>query len=358
MAIPIPDKIDDITTEWLTSALQDSGAIKCPIASAEFERIGEGRGNLSAILKCRLQYDAPTGGEPPAVVVKIEPESGRFRESVEFSHGFEREIRFYEEVAPLAPIRLARFFYGAYDEHKAVMILEDLGSLESQSQIRGLDNADTLAVTRQIARLHARFWDNDALERFGWMPVHDERLTLNYAEYWDRFVDLYGLRIGKDAVALGNRLRDSLDWLRNELTTRPRTVIHGDLRADNLFFGASDAQDGVIIYDWQLCTRSLGALDLARLLGGSEPPAERRAHHMETFTGWHETLLAEGVSDYPLDAALADFRLGVLTHLCTPVRIFSLTGADPEGHQGQFLDAVATRFFASALEVDAAARLP
>lgn len=356
--ISIPDKVDDISAEWLTAALQGGGAIDCRIAKAEFERIGEGRGNLSSIVSCRLHYDAPSGGEPPVVIVKIEPEGERFRESVEFSHGFEREIRFYREVAPLAPIRLPKFYYGAYDAHRAVIILEDLSQLQSRSQIHGLDDADTLAAVQQIARMHARFWSNDMLERFQWMPVHDERMTLNFAQYWDRFVDAYGLRIGKDAIALGNRLRESLDWLRNEIATRPRTVCHGDFRADNLFFGDAHASDDVVIFDWQLCGRSLGAVDLARLVGGSEPPAERRTHHMNAFAAWHETLLSEGVDDYPRDAALADFRLGALVHLCTPVRVFSVMGDEPGGRRGQFLDAIATRFYASALEIDAADRLP
>ena len=354
--VGIPDKTDDITADWLTAALQQSGTIDCRIESADFERIGEESGNLSAILRCRLRYDAPSGDEPSAVIGKIEPEGERFRKSVEISHGFEREIRFYQDVAPFAPIRLPKFFYGAYDAHRAALVLEDLEHLESRNQIHGLENTEVLAVVRQIARLHARFWNSDTLERFNWMPVHDERLTKDYAENWDRFAETYSLRIGKDAVALGNRLRDSLDWLRNEFTTRPCTVCHGDLRADNLFFGDTDAPDGVVIYDWQLCTRSLGALDLARLLGGSEPTAERRAHHMECFTAWHEALLTEGVEDYPLEAALADFRLGVLTHLCTPVRIFSITGPDPGGRRGQLLDAMALRFFEAALEVEAGAR--
>lgn len=354
----IPDRIDDINAEWLMAALQHGGAIHCRVTEAEFERVGEGRGNLSSILRCRLHYDAPSGSEPPVVIVKIEPEGERFRQSVEFSHGFEREIRFYREVAPLAPIRLPMFYYGAYDAHRAVIILEDLSQLQTRNQIHGLDSADTLAAVRQIARMHARFWSSEALERFQWMPVHDERMTLNFAQYWDRFVDVYGLRIGKDAIALGNRLRGSLDWLRNEIAKRPRTVCHGDFRADNLFYGDVHASDDVVIFDWQLCQRSLGALDLARLVGGSEPPAERRTHHMQAFTVWHESLLAEGVSGYPFDAALADFHLGALVHLCTPVRVFSLMGEETGGRRAQFLDAIATRFFASALELDAADRLP
>lgn len=354
--IPIPDSIEEVTADWLTAVLQHAGAIDCRVSTVESTHFGEGVGLLSFMLRCRLHYDAPHGDEPASVIIKLEPEGERYRESVEYSRGFEREIRFYRDLAPQTPIRVPRFFYGDYDKHRAVIVLEDVGHLTSRNQIHGLQNSETVAAARQIARLHAKYWNNDTHEALSWMPVHDERLTMNYAECWDLFEDVYGLRIGKDAVAMGRRLRDAIDWLRAEMTARPRTVCHGDFRADNMFF-SGDGED-VVVIDWQLSTRSLGALDVARLLGGSEPPIERSSHHMETFNVWYQTLRDEGVAEYSQETALQDFRLGALIVLSVPVRITTLWGPDPGGRQGQLMDAIATRMFASAMEIDAAARLP
>ena len=356
--IPIPNSGDDITADWLTAALQKGGVIGCRVVAVEASRFGVDVGMLSSMVRCRLQYDAPSGGEPASVVVKLEPDDAPHRNVVDAWHGFEREIRFYREVAPLAPIQVPRFFFGDYEAHGGVIVLEDLGHLKTRNQIHGLTSAEVRAAAKQIARLHARFWNDDASGSFDWMPVHDPRLTAGYAESWDSFVDVYGLRIGQEAIALGNRLCNSLDWVRAELDRRPRTICHGDFRADNMLFGNPDAPDEVVVIDWQVPTRSIGTYDLARLLGGSEPPAERRAHHMEGFTAWHESLRQEGLLDYTVEEALDDFRFGVLLNLCTPVRIFGLMGADPGGRRGQLLDAIATRFFACALEVDAAARFP
>lgn len=360
--IPIPDRIEDVTVDWLTAALQSGDAIGCRVARAETTPMGESVGLLSTMLRSRLWYDAPSGGEPSSVVIKLEPDRRRFRDFVDGVHGFEREIRFYRDIGPAAPIRLPHFYYGDCDAHRAVIVLEDLGYLRPRSQIDGLRNEDAVAAVKQIARLQAKFWNNDALATLDWMPVHEKRMTDAYAECWPAFQEAYGPRIGADAVTLGRRLRGAIDWLRAEMAARPRTICHSDFRADNLLFGEpggpGDTPSEVVVIDWQIATRSLGAVDVARLLGGSEPPAERAGHPLEVFAAWHETLRGGGVVDYPFEEALEDLRLGALVTLCVPVRLFSIVGSDSGGRVRQLQDAIATRMFASALEIGAAARLP
>ena len=359
---PIPDTIEQLTPEWLTAALQSAGAIACRVAGAEITRMGEGIGLLSSMARCHLHYDAPTGDEPASVVVKLEPERQRFRDFVEAAHGFEREIRFYRDVGPRVPIRIARLYCGDWDAHRAVIVLEDLGHLQARNQIHGLRHQETVAAVQQIARVHARFWNNDALAALQWMPVFEPRLTSGIVENWPLFEEVYGLRIGADGVALGRRLCGALDWLRDAILARPRTVCHCDFRADNILFGQPCGPDNVpeevVIIDWQVCNRSLGAADVARVLGGSEPAAERTGHPMEVLNCWHETLRSEGVTDYDFDAALEDLRLGALLALGVPLRVLSLHGPDPGGRVGQLLDTMAIGMFTFALEIDAPSRLP
>ncbi len=342
----------------MTAVLQGADVISCRVSAVESTHFGDGVGMMSYMLRSRLIYDAPQGSEPTSVIIKLEPTREAYRKSIESWRGFEREIRFYQDVAQGVNLRVPKLYHGAFDEHRAVIVLEDLGHLRVLDQVHGLRDHETLAAARQIGRLHARYWDSEALDGFDWMPLDDERLTLHYNETWEQFEEVYGVRIGEEAVALGRRLGTSLDWLRAEVSSRPRTVCHGDLRADNIFFGEPNTPDEVVIFDWQVCTRCFGALDVTRLLGGSEPAAERRSHASEVFTAWHDTLQSEGLKDYDFDMALDDLRLGVLVNLCTPVRILSIFGADPPGRQGQLLDVIATRIFALAVEVDAAARFP
>jgi thiamine kinase-like enzyme len=136
------------------------------------------------------------------------------------------------------------------------------------------------------------------------------------------------------------------------------TLVHGDLRADNLLFGRHPARSEIVILDWQLANRSLGAIDLARLLGGREPAAERRGDQLEVFAAWHETLLRAGLTQYAFEEALIDFRLGILFCLFIPVKGFALAGQNPGGRTGRLLDVIAERLYASAIELDAGALLP
>jgi hypothetical protein len=137
---------------------------------------------------------------------------------------------------------------------------------------------------------------------------------------------------------------------------RPATLIHSDLRGDNLLHDA--ATGDVIVIDWGMTTRSLGAIDPARLLGGSEPPPERRGHQLETFATWYDALGRAGVRNYGAEEALEDFRLAVLYCLFIPVKVLAMVGPDAGGRSGRLCDAQARRFFASALELDAGRLLP
>ena len=239
---------------------------------------------------------------------------------------------------------------------RAVIILEDLGHLKSRDQLAGLRNEEAVAAVRQVARLQARYWDNDALTSLHWIPMHEKRLTAHYDEYWPAFEETFGGRIGKEAVALGRRLCGKSAWLHAELASRPCTLTHSDFRADNLLFGETAGE--AVVIDWQIVIRSLGAMDVARLVGGSEPASERTAHPLDVLSAWHETLRREGVRDYGFDAALDDLRLGILINLGIPLRLSMMVGSEPRRRERQLLEAISTRMFACALEIDAASRLP
>jgi hypothetical protein len=102
----------------------------------------------------------------------------------------------------------------------------------------------------------------------------------------------------------------------------------------------------------------MAAIDPTRLLGGSEPAAERSGHQLEVCAAWHEGLLLAGVRGYDLEDALRDFRLGALYNLLVPVKALYMVGDDPGPRSARLVDADAERLFASALELDAGAMLP
>jgi hypothetical protein len=354
VALPVPQKIEDLTPEWVDAVLRAAGvAMTGRVARVQATIIGVEIGFLSCTARVALTYDGERGQAPESVVVKLEPSADVYRTTERGLKAFEREIRFYRDVAPRVRMRLPRIFHAALSREASVLVMEDLSHLRVVDQLHGLRQAEVIETVREVAKLHAVFWDRTAEPALDWIPAYDHFWDEGFAATWPAFAQAYELRIGREGVRLGERVAAQLDLLLQRVRGRPATVIHGDLRADNLLFGP----DGAVILDWQLATRSLAAIDVARLLGGSEPPPERRGHQLEVFGAWHEALLAAGVREYAFEQGLADFRLAVLYSLLIPIRSFGLVGPTPGPRTGRLVDCQAERIFASALELDAAAAL-
>jgi hypothetical protein len=355
----VPQAVEEITPEWVGEALRAGGAADLPALTAVRTRvIGAERGFLSLTVRVEIDYaSAPASGAPASFVAKLEPMAGNFRDAERRSGAFDREVRFYREVAGRVPVRLPRIYYADCSDDGKVLFMEDLCAYRALDQVHGMRHEQVIATVREAAKLHATFASPRALDGLDWLPLHDHFFVEGFAEHWPAFAECYELRIGREAVRLGERVARNMRWLEERIVARPVTLIHGDLRADNLLFGCEPSSE-IVFLDWQLANRSLATIDIARLLGDSEPPAERRGHQLEVFTAWHDGLLRAGLANYDLDDALADFRLAVLYCLLIPVFAFTICGPEPEGRTARLLDAIAERLYASAIELDAGTLLP
>jgi thiamine kinase-like enzyme len=99
------------------------------------------------------------------------------------------------------------------------------------------------------------------------------------------------------------------------LRKRPSTLVHGDLRSDNIFYG----RKFVRFIDWGLALAGNAAFDLARLAGGSARQPLSLLQHVDLFKIWHAELLRRGVRNYPLHEAWQDYRDAALLTLTIPV---------------------------------------
>src|SRR5688572_22862301 len=112
-----PKNVAEISAEWLDEVLRESAALgNRRIAAVESTVIGEGIGYLSSVARVKLSYDGAgqhdsAGGLPATVIVKIAPRNEIFRRMGEEMRAFEREIRFYREVASTIPLRLPKVYY-------------------------------------------------------------------------------------------------------------------------------------------------------------------------------------------------------------------------------------------------------
>lgn len=354
---PHPRHVSDITPAWLTAVLRESGTLSgAAVIGVDAGVIGEGVGFLSSVGRVQLTYDTKESNAPDSVVVKIEPESESFREIGNELHAFEREIRFYREVATQLSIRLPRTYATVMEPPDYVIIMEDLSYCRPGDQIAGLHTRGVVATARVMAHIQASFWNNAATESLSWMP-RTNAFGEGYREHWPGFVEYARDRISPEAMRIGHRVGACVDWIEEEMTRAPTTVVHNDLRADNLLFDETGAEETVFIVDWQLATRSMGAFDIARLLGASEPRAERSGHQLEVVRAWYDTLVANGVSDYTWDDAMYHVRVGALAMLEIPLA-FREVVVNQGGRGIDLMDLITRRAFAFVEEIDAASVLP
>lgn len=353
-----PDKIDPA---WLSWQLRKADVIgEEEVVSVTAEAFGDSVGFLSRMARLVPEYSRKQTSAPSTIVIKVETIDPRFRAMSDRLGAFAREIGFYENMAPIAPTRLARVYAGGTDEGVSWILMEDLGRLAPGDQIRGLSNRQIEMALRHIGAVHAASWEQSGLKEHAWLPANDFLFQDDFRQIWPNFRDHYELRIGHEATALLERLLEREDRLEARIAERPYTLVHGDLRADNLLLGEEGTDEEVLILDWQTATRSLGTIDVAQLIGGSEPPPERAGHYRGLFDAWLATLRRHGVAHYGGEDAHHDLCLGLLTCMRIPLQAFKALGGPDfaTARAAQLADVLILRHTSAALEFDAGEHLP
>ena len=360
MAVRIPSTIEDVDAAWLDDALREGGAIgDARVVAAELEPIGVGVGLLGDLARATLTNDGEPGDAPTTVIVKL-PSHHEANRAQGMMFGFyEREIRFYREVAPTVRVRVPRCWWSGSDPEAGLfgLLIEDLSDYDMADQVAGMTAEQATRAVEALARFHADWWSTDALEDLDWMPYSNGPITMQavgvYERGWPAFLEHFGDHLSPEGRALGERVRDHFAGLLGLLGQPPRTIVHTDFRLDNLFFGPRD----VAIIDWQLSTRGRGVYDVAYLLCQSMDVDVRRAAEMDVLKRWHDVLVAEGVADYSWTDAVEDYTRSAMICLVIPVA----AGADMDlgNERGRALvAALADRAFTAALDLDAGRLLP
>ena len=303
----------------------------------------------------RLRPENAAGlGLPPSLVLKLPSGAAEnHRRAIAFGL-YEREARFYREIAPGFALRVPRC-YGCWVEAggEAALLLEDLGHLATGDMLCGISPQRAALAVECLALAHAQWWDASRLGDLPWVPSLADPPMSGLADHcldlWPAFVDLHAGDLPPGSIALGERVVAWLPHLLGRLSRPPVTLAHADFRVDNLFFDAPLTRHPVAVVDWQLLSRCRGALDVAYLLCQSMSTVERRRHEMAILARWHGALLAAGVGGYDLDDAVADYRCAALVSVG-----YAIAGAalDRTNRRGTLIArAQVVRAFTAALEL-------
>lgn len=329
----IPPLVTDparVSADWLTAALRASGAAgEASVAEAGRERIGTGLVGQS--VRFTLTWDRPDARLPRTVVGKFPSPDAKSRERGSTGGEYEREIRFYTDLAARAGIRVPGCHLAAYDAGTGdfTLLLDDLAPARQGDQLTGCDIGRARAVLTQAAALHAAYWDDRALDDLPYLSRSDpELLGLFLGEVWPMYRERYRAWLPPGGEEIAERfVRSVPDWVR--ATTGPPTLSHGDFRVDNMMFTG----ERVTVIDWQTIQHAPAAFDVAYFLGASLPPAIRRTYEDDLLRGYHEELRRAGVTGYSWPRFLDDYRHAAFAGVVMSIAAPMLVGTDARGEE-------------------------
>jgi len=347
----VPTDFDALTPAWLTAALRAGGHLDAAeVRAIRVEPLGEGQGFVGDVARLHLTLDPEEPGAPASVIAKLPTSRGKNRGFAQMNGIYEKEVRFYRELAPEVAVPVPRAYYGHYDEtpgaehgqavarfldrlpiwillpfvsliaflsrfnrNRYLLLIEDLAPAEVGDQVRGCSVADCELALRTLARLHAQFWQDPRLVDIWWVLPADllqHSTQYFYRREWQGFA-------GRMYTTAD--LRPWLEWLdrHGEAVLRhlggpPWTFLHADYRLDNLFF-TSDRR--VIVADWQNPLRGSPAIDVAYFLSGAFPLGASLSEAEALLDAYHDELQRAGVDDYDRRVLGRDYRLGLTTVL-------------------------------------------
>ena len=275
MDVSFPTCPDELDNEWLSNALGRS------VENFEIRPIGEGKGNLGDLVLVSLE-----NGEQ--VVAKFAANRQESLNAAKRSGLFEREIKFYLELAPKLDLRLPTLFASAYDPSSAyfIMLLEYLEPIKDSDSINGIGVDYTRQVLTELSKLHTQGRD---LVDTPWVQTmisqhRINNLTIMIERGWPVLQEICGELVDplKD-INLIERFLETMSYL----NTLDQTIVHGDVKPDNLII----SNQGVAIIDWQGFGTGPPSWDIAYCMCQCLTTEERRSYESELLDSYPHDLV-------------------------------------------------------------------
>jgi hypothetical protein len=280
----------DLTASWLTAAIGAG-----PVADFSVERIGTGQ--MSECYRIGLTY-ANAGASrvraPESVVLKVAATDPMSRQTGLALGLYEREVRFYGDIAPRLGGPVAPCYHAAVDTSTGAfdLLLGDAGPAAVGDEIAGATTVQARLGVVELGRLQGPLLGDAALAAAPWLnresPLSQAMITPLYAG----FIDRYGDRIAPEHRMVCERLVAAFDgYLSAESEPgRVQGLVHGDYRLDNMLFGAEGADRALTVVDWQTVSWGPAMTDLSYFLGTALAAQQRREHYDALLRAYHEAL--------------------------------------------------------------------
>lgn len=284
----------DLTDDWLTAAL---GAGR--VEGHDVERIGTGQ--MSECYRVTLRYADGDSG-PASVVLKVAAADPNSRTTGLAMGLYEREVRFYAEIAPAlgdggTASPFAPCLHHAYDPETGAfdLLLADATPAVVGDEIRGATPQQAALALHQLGLVHGPLLGNPDLAGAAWLngdaPINQALIAGLYAAFSERYSD----RIEPRHREVCERLVGSFDAYLAQEAGAAKGLVHGDYRLDNMLFGAPGADRPLTVVDWQTVTWGPALTDVAYFLGCALEPEVRRSHYDELLAAY-QGAVGDGLS--------------------------------------------------------------
>lgn len=212
------------------------------------------QGGISGSATYRLQLGE---GEFVCKITRAQSEQGVFERA-------QREFLFYQQLAPLVPLRVPHVVARVCDPQGIAFLLSAYQPSPPASQWQ---EQDYVEAARQIGELHATFWKTtEQMAQCSWLQRRNEHLSelqIKQAEtQWQALqedVDV-GLLIPGHRFQRVIHFLPLLFSLENRLLAFPLTLCHGDCHSDNVL---KNGHGDLIWADWQEIGMGIGPADLS-----------------------------------------------------------------------------------------------
>ncbi len=262
---------EEITSAWLSSVFGAN------VQLTDSSRVGDGLVGMN--LRLSLASDNPD--VPATVVAKLPSPDPTSRATGVALRNYEREVKFYAEVAPTVNIRVPRCFHGDWnaDDGDFVLLLEDLAPAEQGDQIAGCDAHVARLSVLELAHLHGPRWGDPSLAEYEFLsrraPDDSPQLQMIWNMFLPGFLAKFSRYLDTEGVTLIKRFGERIpDWV--EGRTMPATVTHGDYRLDNLMYATERGGDPVAALDWQTPGHGQASGDVSYFMGAGPLSEVRR----------------------------------------------------------------------------------
>ncbi len=364
----LPETPGEITPAWLTEALGQT------VTDLSQEDLGDGVGFMGDILRVDLTGE----GLPDSVVIKLPKKANRVMG--EMLGVYEREIMFFQEFGNTVPLRIPEVYFSQFDRDKGsenqapileaidkmplflnklvtvlgtliagakkrryMLVIEYLDGMAPGDQLAGLGTDGCEQVLCEIAALHSQYWDSPAIgDHFWLLPLDiDARLRHGmFMQHAEQFLSWAPASLSEKVEWLKPR---GVDLMREFVANAPTTLLHCDLRLDNVLF---DGERCAFI-DWQLVRKGPAAYDVAYFMTSAlheEAGADDVDRILRTY---HQKL---NRPDYSVEQLRADYSRALLLILSNLSSVDDVELGDGRGKT--MMDAWIRRLAARLDEID------